>query len=328
MPALSETSRPAGAFTSFAAFLAHGKQDPVYVVLGVQGSGTNLLRSILGTAFNFSFVQDQSIVYNAALELGADPSAAMVRRQFEFIRSRLFASALTRKMRRRIKSNASYEGIEAHFDPSQIACGADLARFIYAYGAFTRGTTLMAIKSDDLWQRIDRIDSVLPNRRIVLLTRDFRDNLLSITKKEFGPVDPVVAARYVKTRFNRYEAEYRRTPPAHRLHVRYEELLEDPDGFVARFAQHFGTQPPDRTPPSVDRTRIRSNNMRKWKSLGPRDLACCEGILEHELQTYGYGLASAQPVAPGRAAWLLARARDTVKRVPQKLRNLVNRVRK
>jgi hypothetical protein len=45
----------------------------------------------------------------------------------------------------------------------------------------------MAIKSDDLWETIGHIDMVLPNRRIVLLTRDFRDNLLSITKKDSDP---------------------------------------------------------------------------------------------------------------------------------------------
>ena len=83
----------------------------------------------------------------------------------------------------------------------------------------------MAIKSDDLWETIGHIDAVLPNRRIVLLTRDFRDNLLSITNKDFGPVEPLIAARYVKTRFARYDREYQRTPDAQRIHVRYEDLL-------------------------------------------------------------------------------------------------------
>src|SRR5688500_14115034 len=95
---------------SFDAFFAAVKDEPVYVILGVQGSGTNLLRGILDRAFNFSVVQDQSFVFNAAMKLGSAASRASVQRQFDAIHSRLFPSALVRKTRRRIKSNASFVG--------------------------------------------------------------------------------------------------------------------------------------------------------------------------------------------------------------------------
>lgn len=314
--------------SSFRAFLADVKDEPIYVILGVQGSGTNLLRSILVRAFNFAIVQDQSLVYNAGLKLGQRPSPEDLRRQFSALHSRLFPSAVARKTLRRIKSNASFAGIEQQFTPESITCGADLARFIYAYGAFSLGTTLMAIKSDDLWETIDQIDTVLPKRRIILLTRDFRDNLLSITKKQFGPVDPLVAARYVKERFARYEAEYRRTPAEHRLHVRYEDLLEAPDAFVARFGEHFGLGARGHRPPPVDTGRIRKNNVRKWARLTTGELAHCEAILRDELQVYGYR-AECEPVdPPGPGVWLRARSRDVVKRIPQKLGGVAARLRK
>jgi hypothetical protein len=321
------TSSAASRAISFSEFFMRMKKEPIYVILGVQGSGTNLLRSLLVRAFNFSFVQDQSLVYNAALSLGQAPPAAAVRQQFDGLYERLFPSALTRKTSRRIKSNSSYEGIDQHFDPELVRSGADLAHFVYAYGAYTRGTTLMAIKSDDLWETIAGIDTVLPNRRIILLTRDFRDNLLSITQKDFGPIDPLVAARYVKQRFAHYDAEYRRTNSAERLHVRYEELLDAPDAFVARFRQQFlsGTAQP---PPPVDQGRIRRNNKRKWASLSRRQLALCEAILRDELNEYGYGTECEPVPPPGTAAWLLAGGRDAVKRVPQKLGGVAKRLRR
>ena len=324
----SRSTGNARAGSSFPAFYAAVKGQPIYVILGVQGSGTNLLRSLLVRAFNFLIVQDQALIYNAALRAGQQPSAETVRREFEAIRSRLFPSALTRKTSRRIKSNALYEGIETHFDPAKIASGADLAHFVYAYGAFSLGTSLMAIKSDDLWETIGQIDTVLPNRRIILLTRDFRDNLLSITKKDFGPIEPLVAARYVKDRFAFYDAEYRRTAPEERLHVRYEELLQEPDAFVARFGEHFGLRAQGNSPPPVDKTRIRRHNVRKWASLTPRELAQCEAILRDELHSYGYGTECEPVDPPDSAAWLLASGRDAVKRIPQKLGGVVRRLRK
>jgi hypothetical protein len=314
---------------SFDAFYAAVRNQPVYVILGVQGSGTNLLRSILVRTFNFAVIQDQSLVYNAGMNLGPTPSRSSVERHFDGIRSRLFPTPLVRKTRRRIKSNASMTGIEEHFDPARITCGADLARFVYAYAAFSRGSTLMAIKSDDMWETISHIDSVLPNRRIILLTRDFRDNLLSIANKDFGPIDPVVAASYVKERFSYYDAEYRRTPPEHRLHVSYEELLEAPDEFVARFREHFRLGAPGEAAMTVDKSRIRRHNKRKWAAaLSTRDLAHCEAILWDELQAYGYETGTERPAPPGGTEWILARTRDALWRVPQKLRTTVGRLRK
>jgi hypothetical protein len=313
---------------SFEAFYATMKDQPIYVVLGVQGSGTNLLRSILVAAFDFVFIQDQSLIYNAAAALGSHPSPEMVRRQFEFICSRLFPTALTRKTRRLIKSNGSFDGIQRSFDHAGITSGPELAHFVYSYAAFSRGTRLVAIKSDDLSETIDRIDAVLPTRRILLLTRDFRDNLLSITKKDFGPVEPLVAAQYVKGKFARYDAEYRRTPATTRLHVRYEDLLEAPDEFVDRFAQQFGLASDGAALRPVDRGRIRSNNMKKWAALSPRRLAQCEAILAQEMRAYGYA-ADADPVPePGPGTWLLVRTHDTASRIPQKLRKIATRWRR
>jgi hypothetical protein len=322
------SSSPSGPASTFAAFYAAVRQAPIYVILGVQGSGTNLLRSVLDSAFNFAVVQDKSLVYNAALKVGSNPSPEAVRRQFDAIVARLFPSAITRKTSRRIKANVSYDGIEEAFAQAAIRSGSDLAHFVYAYGAFSRGSTLMAIKSDDLWETISGIDTVLPNRRIVLLTRDFRDNLLSITNKNFGPKEPLVAARYVKDRFAFYDAEYRRMPPERRFHVRYEDLLESPDLFVTRFRQHFGLGDHGWTPPPVNRSRIKSDNTRKWGSLTARQLAQCEAILRDELHAYGYGTESEASDPPGLATWLVARGRDTVRRVPQKVGAVVARLRK
>jgi hypothetical protein len=311
----------------FPEFYARIQNEPIYVILGVQGSGTNLLRRILLGSFNISFVQDQAIIFNAAARLGLRPTADAVQREFNLVRSRVFPSALTRKTQRLVRGNAMFDGIDQHFDAARIRSAADFARFIYGYGAYMRGTPLMAIKSDDLWEHIDHIDAVLPNRRIILLTRDFRDNLLSITKKDFGPIEPLIAARYVKERFAHYDAEFRRTPDERRIHVRYEDLLDAPDDFLARFRRHFGLPGADQANEEVT-TRIRRNNQRKWASLSRRELAHCEAILDHELRAYGYVPECDPLVLPPASAWLLARGRDTVKRIPQKLGSVATRLRK
>jgi hypothetical protein len=186
---------------SFPTFFARVRQQPVYVILGVQGSGTNLLRSILVRAFRFSVVQDKALVFKTAAQLGAAPSPEDVRRQFKRLKTHLVPSTVARKTRQLVKTNGSFAGIERHFDEAGPRTAADLATFVYGYSAYSLGTSLMAVKSDDLWEHIGQMDLLMPNRRVILLTRDFRDNLLSITKKDFGPLEPFVAARYVSHRF-------------------------------------------------------------------------------------------------------------------------------
>jgi hypothetical protein len=185
----------------------------------------------------------------------------------------------------------------------------------------------MAIKSDDLWEAIDRLDEVLPNRRIILLTRDFRDDLLSISKKDFGPIEPLVAAQYVKERFAHYEGEYRRTAPDHRYHVRYEDLLESPLAFVAGLSTHFALRPIDGGEAAVQALQIRRGKVKKWTGLDPARLAHVEAMLEGELRRYGYQPACDRASPPAGTTLLKARLKDAFMRVPQKLERVARRLR-
>src|SRR5690349_3534189 len=143
---------------SFADFQQQIAHEPVWVVLGVQGSGTNLLSRVLERAFGFSLIEDGAVIFKAAARLGDAPTEPDVRRECAAIQSRLRPSTLVRKTRRLVKSNTTFDGIDEHLDSTRVSSGADLARLVYAYGAFRLGTPRMAIKSDDLWEDIDRID--------------------------------------------------------------------------------------------------------------------------------------------------------------------------
>lgn len=315
-----------GREASFASFLEQVRSEPLYVILGVQGSGTNLLSRILARGFGFMVIHDGSVIFRAAAELGASPSPHDVRRQYRLIRSRLLPSVFVRKTRRLVKARASFDGIDDCFDRASIRSGADLARFVYAYGAFALGTRLMAIKSDDLWECIERIDEVLPDRRIILLTRDFRDDLLSVTKKDFGPVEPVVAAEYVKERFAHYEREYLRTAPEHRYHIRYEDLLQSPVGSMRGLSVHFGLHPVPGGESALQALQIKRGNVRKWAGLEQGQLAHVEAMLDGELRRYGYQPASEHPSLPDATTLMKARVRDAFRRAPQKVGRLLRRL--
>jgi hypothetical protein len=316
----------AGRRLEFREFFERTQNAPVYVILGVQGSGTNLLGRMLTRLFNFSVMRDRSAVFKAAARLGHTPSAKDVEREIARFKSLVYPSAVRRKTSKEvIRKNKPLLGIETELQPAAIRSGADFARLIYAYRAFSLGASHFAIKSDDLWESIDAIDAVLPNRRIILLTRDFRDNLLSISGKGFGPIEPLCAAEYVKDQLSHYAAEYRRAGHFG-YHVKYETLLNDTQKFVDDFSHHFALAPPV-DPGAVAALKFRPGKIGKWKGLSPRQLAWCEGILQDELREFGYPLASGRPELPGRRQLFAAATRDRMKRLPQKVRGVVARVR-
>ena len=312
--------------TSFAEFLAHVAHEPVWVVLGVQGSGTNLLSRLLERTFGFSLIEDGSVIFKAAARLGDRAATADVRREYSVVRSRLLPSTFVRKTRRLVKANTTFHGIDDHFDAARMSSGADLARFVYGYGAFRLGTERMAIKSDDLWEDIDRIDAVLPNRRIILLTRDFRDNVLSVANKDFGPTEPLIASRFVKRQFAIYEAEYRRTAESSRFHLRYEDLLESPFAVVRALNAHFRLPFVNGWEQSLSELHIRRGNVEKWRAMPPRLLGNVETMLAAELRRYGYGLTSRAASLPTRPAWAAALASDALWRIGQKTRHIAKRL--
>ena len=297
-------------------------------ILGVQGSGTNLLRRLLTKTFAFSVLKDRSMVFREAARLGSNPDVHAIERSIRIVRSRLFPSTLTRKTRRDyIKNNRPLQGIGPYLVPAQVRDGASLARSIYAYQACTLGTTRMAIKSDDLFDEISAIDEVIPNRRIILLTRDFRDNALSVGRKGWGPIDPLCAARWVKTRFAYYHDEYRRSPDS--LHVRFETLVEEPRAFFEHFAEHFGLAPTVDPEDVLSTFPLKRNKTRRWeRALSPHQLRLCEGILGPELETFGYELTTSDPRPPSPLEWAQARVTDTIRRIPQKLHTMGQRLRR
>jgi len=309
--------------SDFRAYYERLRDQPIYVVLGVQGSGTNLLSRLLTKLFGFSVLTDRSAVFNAAAALGNHPTEAEVTREIRRFKRLVWPSTLRRKLSKYvIIKRKPLEGLASELVPSAIGSGADFARLIYTYRGFSLGASHVGIKSDDLWQGIHHIDQVLPNRRIILLTRDFRDNLVSIAGKRFGPIEPLRAAQYVKHQLGYYAPEFRRAGAAAH-HITYEALLNDTRTVVDAFASHFGLQPILDLDTAIPALKFRPNKIGKWKKgLSERELATCEGLLYDELIEFGYEPTTPSRVMPTSGEMLAATARDAVRRVPQKFNRL------
>jgi hypothetical protein len=147
-----------------------------------------------------------------------------------------------------------------------------------------------------------------------------------VANKDFGPIEPLIAARFVKRQFAIYEAEYRRTAESSRFHLRYEDLLESPFGVVRALNAHFRLPFVNGWEQALSELHIRRGNVEKWRAMPPRLLGNVETMLAGELRRYGYGLTSRAASLPTRPAWVAALASDAFWRVGQKTRHIAKRL--
>jgi len=310
--------------SSFGELAEKFQQQTQYIILGCQGSGTNLLSQFLRKFFQFSVVHDRSLIYNAAVEVSREPTPARIREQRDYVYGRLFPGPLSKRlMLKHYYHQANrYAGIERHFGDVEILSAEQFANFFYAFHASTVGGIHKAIKSDDIWEQIEHIPTVFPKRKYFLLIRDPRDNALSIRNKNFGPCNMYVASKYVKRRMDIYRDESDRNPDD-MMTIKYESLLSKPNDVVERIADRFDFELPDNWQAGVDELNIRATNFNKWRALPPKILAACESILQDNLREYGYELLNSSPTPGTSAQVAMWRMSDVQRRTVQRVRRTV-----
>src|SRR5688500_2512326 len=107
LPALAATSH----IDAFDEFYRRVKERPIYLILGVQGSGTSFLCDILTRVCRASVLRDHALVVRAAHRLSSHPSSAAVEDQFRFVLRRIFPTR-TRKFvdAQLIRDNLPFRG--------------------------------------------------------------------------------------------------------------------------------------------------------------------------------------------------------------------------
>lgn len=136
-------------------------------------------------------------------------------------------------------------------------------------------------------QYIRFIRSSMPESRIVVLMRHPVDVALSHTQRDWGPTDPIDAARYTAAYFRRWRHVAESVPRGEFILIRHEELVESPEATMASIARFVGVEPLESWTQTVLQSVRRSADRRS--SISPKVLSSVEEILSEEIQAAGYG---------------------------------------
>ena len=306
--------------SEFGSFYRQIQNQPTFMLLGVQGSGTNFLSRILRIALDVSVTVDRSLIFNAAANLSRDRSKQRATLEANRIVDSLFPGPVRKRLlpKRYYVQNKNYVGIREHLSNAYTDSPSEFADFFYSYHAFVNSKSHKALKSDDVWENIDLAREILPNYRVLLLIRDPRDNALSIMSKRFGPCEIYHASCYVRKRMNAYVALADKNPDC-ALCVKYEDLLANPIDCVKRMGSFIGVEFTPEVQNRVEQLNIKRDNHQKWKRLSAYDLATSETVLADILSRFEYERGTDQVWSPSRLELVKKIIKDSLLRVPQKL---------
>ena len=308
------------ATVGFDSFYEQIKDQPTFIVLGAQGSGTNLLSRILTRALNFSVTKDRSLIFNAAANVCHDRTKERAVKEAKRVVSSLFPGPIRKRLlpRRYFNQNQNYIGIEEHLSKAFAGSPSEFANFFYSYHAFVIAKLHKAIKSDDIWENINLLPEIIPNYRVLLLVRDPRDNAISITNKNFGPCEIYHASRFVRQRMDAYIGLADRAPER-AMSVKYEDLLSDPIACVKRFEGFVGAQITPDVEKQIEELNIKRDNHQKWKKLPREDLAASEAVFADLLDRFDYERGTTGEWDPSNLSRVQRVIKDKMLRVPQKI---------
>ncbi len=304
----------------FLSFYEEAKNKDLFIILGSQGSGTNLISRCLMNVFDFSVIRDLSLIFNCAIEVYKNPSEEIIQQELQYVLKRFFPGNFRKRLQKHYHHRTKYyQGIQDYVDQVNIKTAMDFAYFFYAYHTFTNGATYFAIKSDDIWENIEYISRIFPNRKYIFNTRDPRDNVLSIINKYFGPKHIYTASLYVKERINIFYEEILRNQEKAMI-LKYETLLTDPVDIIYKFSEKFNIKVPEDVEDRVKLLNIRPKNFNKWrKEMSEEELLVCETILYDGLINCGYDVVNNTPVDISETERLRYKFQDFRARIPQKL---------
>lgn len=261
----------------------------LFIILGCQGSGTNLLCKILRRVFKFSVVQDRSLILTSAVRINKNPSRSQIQKEINHVYRSLFPGRVHKRfiLKHYYNQAKNYTGIEKYLRNSEIRSAKEFVDLFYDYHAYIVDGKHKAIKSDDISEHISGLnEKIFPKKKYILLVRDPRDNALSIVNKPFGPCHLYFAALFVKEKLLLHEQETRRNAESTFI-VNYETILSKPQEFIKSFSERFNMEP---TGDLSELPPIRKENFNKWASLPRQDLEMCETVLKDEIIRFGYTL--------------------------------------
>jgi len=195
---------------------------------------------------------------------------------------------------------------------------------VYETYAAARGKVRWGDKTPMYMQYLPLLERLFPDARYVHLIRDGRDAALSflqmpegvVTKTWAHPTDAAGFACQWRTEVAAARALGRRIGSSRYLELRYERLVEDPEGELRRictFAElpfesdmlgYAGNVDVSHKPHQQSLTRPPTPGLRNWREkMTPADVAAFQEVAADLLAALGYALAEGapqQPTARGR----------------------------
>lgn len=291
----------------------HHDRSPVFII-GQARSGTSILTTLVRKHLRIAFGTESQFIIRVGrrIRTWGDLADRENRRRFvaELANERFFL---------RTRRNYGFElDQEAVVAVSAAGTYRSVLDAVFGQLAAQMGCGRWGDKTPEYAHHLPELYALYPDARYVHVVRDGRDVALSTFRTQFGAKNVHTAARDWVRSIESVERFRIAHPKARVLDVRYEDLLDDPEGVfgaLIEFLQIGGGDGLAQRIGAAARLELRSGNSSKWRTgLKPPERRRFEAIGGTLLSHYGYD-RTVDAVPPGPLASLYWTADDLVRRV-------------
>ena len=276
------------------------KDKPIFIV-GVQRSGTTLLRLILNAHSEIA-IPEEARFLTPILKKGSF--------------SKIYSGNELRNVIKYLKNNSQFalwnfdaNAFYAELDRRDSISVRDLISLMFSAYSQNEGKSTWGDKSL-FFGSINTLYDLFPDARFIHIVRDGRDVFASWRKMDPSKKNPAVMAIDWVFKENSISAAFNNLPSANQLTIRYEDLLEQPQKMVAIVCEFLEIEYEDEMLDFYKSSqryigehhselifnKIDSRNTKKWKTvLNRRDKAIFTHLSRSLLKQHNYETESIQP---------------------------------
>lgn len=281
--------------------MSEGRITPGFL-LSTERSGSNLVRSILNTHSDVTAPHPLETAY--PWRVTASPASMSPARRRSLVRDILVNKNYSfHPLVEALDIDRVHERLEASAEPSFL----DVQSALYEEFADITGASHWFSKDPGQWDYVEEALDHYDDLNIVYLVRDARDVVLSFENSNVGKYHPYYNA-HLWNREQKAGLELLEAFPNRVHRIRYEGLLQDPEGVIRGVCDHlqlpyepemlfyYETEDAKQTSKSAEvfsnlSSPLKSDNFDKYKEQMPREsIRLVEAIAGKTLEAHGYEL--------------------------------------
>lgn len=207
-----------------------------FFIIGIQRSGTTLLRLIINTHSMIAIPEEgvfwMPLIRSRHKDYNAPINKKSLRNYIKYLRKNEGFKVW----------KVNLDAALARLDFGKDITLRDLMLSLYIENAKVNNKRFWGDKTPSFFRKVNELSHIFPDAKFIHIIRDGRDTFLSMRGREPGRENVAVAAFEWKFKIQKVRESFKQLPQERRFEVRYEDILRSPEKKIVEICNFLGVR--------------------------------------------------------------------------------------